>query len=242
MVSWCAIGRRNAGWTDCRAVKAFLYHAPFGWSPAGTCSTERKKRANCLSVCWMCETIWDFSPRSTIRAINDSWEIFRRHFHMLRSLVPPEFLAVTRRPRHSNKWEHSPSCLVGINTGERGCPPAPQAGKPVLLPARRNEAPNQILDRYDPAKTFLSVQDSSKSESGSAQLLHHPISKLILSGGYNAPDIIVYRFVSILIEQDIEDVNQTIRLSSWCDHGQTIKAGRSAELNCQRDKLACEAP
>src|SRR5947199_9209028 len=110
-------------------------------------------------------------------------------------------------------------------------PTCPQVGKPVLLPARRNEAPNQILDRYDPAKTFLSVQDSSKSESGSAQLLHHPISKLILSGRYNAPDIIVYRFVFILIEEDIEDVNQTIRLSSWCDHGHTIKDERRPELH-----------
>ena len=57
--------------------------------------------------------------------------------------------------------------------------------------ARGNEPPNQILDSYDPAKMFLSVQDSSKSESGSAQLLHNPISGLILSGGYDAPDIIV---------------------------------------------------
>src|SRR5437764_15290464 len=110
-------------------------------------------------------------------------------------------------------------------------PTCPQAGKPVLLPARRNEAPNQILDRYDPAKTFLSVQDSSKSESGSAQLLHHPISKLILSGGYHAPDIIVYRFVSILIEQDIEDVNQTMRLSSSFDVWRTDEAGIRDELN-----------
>src|SRR5213080_5472577 len=134
MVSSCVIGRRNAAWTDYRGVKVFLSHALFGWSRAGTYSTERKKRANCLSVCWMCETIWDFSPRSTIRAINDSWEIFRRHFHMLRSLVPPEFLAVTRRPRHSNKWEHSPSCLVGINTGERGCPPAHRLGSLCYFP------------------------------------------------------------------------------------------------------------
>src|SRR5438067_11902195 len=135
MVSSCVIGRRNAAWTDYRGVKAFLSHALFGWSRAGTYSTERKKRANCLSVCWMCETIWDFSPRSTIRAINDSWEIFRRHFHTSRSLLPPEFLPVNRRLRHSNKWDHSPSWLRGnadrqdVNTGGQGCP----SGKPVLL-------------------------------------------------------------------------------------------------------------
>src|SRR6266446_3004536 len=153
MVSSCVIGRRNAAWTDCQGVKAFLSHAPFGWSLAGTYSTERKKRANCLSVCWMCETIWDFSPRSTIRAINDSWEIFRRHFHMSRSLLPPEFLAVNRRLRHNNKWEHSPSwlwgrrasCLSALTLAGRDAPSAPQAEKPVLLLARRNEPPNQIL-------------------------------------------------------------------------------------------------
>src|SRR5207248_6969195 len=155
MVSWCAIGRRNAGWTDCRAVKAFLYHAPFGWSPAGTCSTERKKRANCLSVCWMCETIWDFSPRSTIRAINDSWEIFRRHFHMLRSLVPPEFLAVTRRPRHSNKWEHSPPSPPPTHTPPPPPPPPPHPPTPPLLPARRNHPPTHILPPHDPPPTPL---------------------------------------------------------------------------------------
>src|SRR5205814_8413827 len=116
MVSWCAIGRRNAGWTDCRAVKAFLYHAPFGWSLAGTCSTERKKRANCLSVCWMCETIWDFSPRSTIRTINDSWEIFRRHFHMSHSLLPPEFLAANRWLWHRNKYRGTAFFLAAVAT------------------------------------------------------------------------------------------------------------------------------
>src|SRR5437867_3151035 len=116
MVSSCAIGRRNAAWTDYRGVKAFLSHVPFGWSPAGTSSTERKKRANCLSVCWMCETIWDFSPRSTIRAINDSWEIFRRHFHMLRSLVPPELLAVNRKLRHRNEYRGTALLLAAVVT------------------------------------------------------------------------------------------------------------------------------
>src|SRR3954470_11582648 len=108
MVSFCVIGRRNAAWTDCRGVKVFLSHAPFGWSLAGTCSTERKKRVNCLSVCWMCETIWDFSPRSTIRAINDSWEIFRRHFHMSHSLLLPEFSVVNRRLWHRNDTNLDP--------------------------------------------------------------------------------------------------------------------------------------
>src|SRR6266498_1227829 len=108
MVSSCAIGRRNAAWTDCRDVKVFLSHAPFGWSLAGTYSTERKKRANCSSAYSRCETTWDFSPRSTIHARNDSWEISHRHFRMSHYLPP-----------------------------------------------------NQILDCYDSAKTFLSVQDSS---------------------------------------------------------------------------------
>src|SRR5439155_12524110 len=102
MVSSCAIGRRNAAWTDCRDVKVFLSHAPFGWSPAGTYSTERKKRANCSSAYWMRETIWDFFPRSTIRARNDSSGIFRRHFRTLRSLLPSESLAVNRKLRHRN--------------------------------------------------------------------------------------------------------------------------------------------
>src|SRR5439155_10849853 len=102
MVSSCAIGRRNAAWTDCRDVKVFLSHAPFGWSPAGTYSTERKKRANCSSTCWMRETIWDFSPRSTIRARNDNWEISRRHFRMSHSLLPRESLAVNTKLRHRN--------------------------------------------------------------------------------------------------------------------------------------------
>src|SRR5437588_8642547 len=141
MVSSCVIGRRNAAWTDYRGVKAFLSHALFGWSRAGTYSTERKKRANCLSVCWMCETIWDFSPRSTIRAINDSWEIFRRHFRMSHSLLPSEPLAVNGKLRRCNEfWRHSHlgcgadghlACWLWI-VGQ-GRPPAPQAEKPVLL-------------------------------------------------------------------------------------------------------------
>src|SRR5438445_157728 len=109
------------------------------------------------------------------------------------------------RPSNASRLKLGWSCVIG----RRNARSAPQAEKPVLLLARRNEPPNQILDSYDPAKTFLSVHDSSKSQSGSAQLLHNPISGLIFGGGYDAPDMIVQRFVSILIEQDIEDVNQT---------------------------------
>src|SRR6266496_3650644 len=102
MVLSCVIGRRNAAWTDCRGVKGCLSHALSGWSLAGTCSTERKKRANCSSACSRCETTWDFSPRSTIRARNDNWEISRRHFPMLPCLPPRESLTVNRKLRHRN--------------------------------------------------------------------------------------------------------------------------------------------
>jgi hypothetical protein len=73
--------------------------------------------------------------------------------------------------------------------------------------ARRNKAPNQILNRHDATKIFLSVEDGSKAESGGAQLLHHPIGGFHLSSRYDAPDVIGQRFASILIKQDIEDVN-----------------------------------
>src|SRR6266480_5300933 len=99
-MAWsCVIGRRNVAWTDYRDVKVFFSHALSGWLPAGTSSVERKKRANCSSDCLMCETIWGFSPRSTIRARDDSWEIFHRHFRTLRSLVPRESLATNRKLR-----------------------------------------------------------------------------------------------------------------------------------------------
>jgi hypothetical protein len=97
---------------------------------------------------------------------------------------------------------------------------------------RRNKPPNQILNRYNPAKIFLSVQDSRQPKPGSAQLLYNTMGGLLLTCGYDAPDIIVQRFASILIEEDIEDVNQSGRLPSTCDHRQTIKARRSAEFHC----------
>src|SRR6267378_1425608 len=97
------IGRRNAAWTDYRDVKVFFSHVPSGWLLAGTSSVERKKRANCSSVCLMCETTWGFSPRSTILARNDSWEIFHRHFPTLRSLVPRESLMTNRKLRRWNE-------------------------------------------------------------------------------------------------------------------------------------------
>src|SRR5256885_15286352 len=56
--------------------------------------------------------------------------------------------------------------------------------------AGRNQTPNQILNRYDPTKIFPSVQDRSKAESSSAQLLYNPICGLLLISGYDASDII----------------------------------------------------
>src|SRR5438309_279440 len=103
MGSSCAIGRRNAAWTDCPGVKAFSYHARFGWPLAGTYSTERRKHASCSSACSMCEMTWDSFPRNTIRARNDSWEIFHRRFRMLRFLLPREFLMVNRRYRNDKE-------------------------------------------------------------------------------------------------------------------------------------------
>src|SRR4029077_1641462 len=99
-MAWsCVIGRRNTAWTDYRGVKVFFSHVPSGWLLAGTSSVEREKRANCSSVCLMCETTWGFFPRSTILARNDSWEIFHRHFPTLRSLVPRESLMTNRKLR-----------------------------------------------------------------------------------------------------------------------------------------------
>ena len=79
-----------------------------GWSLAGTFSVERKKRANCSSACLMCETTWDFSPRSTIRVKNDSWEIFHRHFPTLRFLAPRE------------SFRTNTSCDVGMMPRKNG--------------------------------------------------------------------------------------------------------------------------
>src|SRR6266508_5912178 len=100
MVSSCATGRRNAAWTDCPGVRAFLSHAPSGWSLVGTYSTERKKRANCSSAYSRCETTWDFSPRNTIRTRNDSWEISHRHVRMSHYLPPRESLTVNGKLRY----------------------------------------------------------------------------------------------------------------------------------------------
>src|SRR6266536_3476957 len=94
----CVTGRWNAAWTDYQGVKVFFYHALSGWLLAGTSLGERKKRANYSSACLMCETTWAFSPRSTIRARDDSWGIFRRHFRTLRSLLRRESLVTNRKP------------------------------------------------------------------------------------------------------------------------------------------------
>src|SRR2546421_5683973 len=109
-MAWsCVIDRRNVAWTDYRGVKVFFSHVPSGWLLAGTFSVERKKRANCSSVCLMCETTWDFFPRSTIHAKNGSWEIFRRHFRTLRYLVPRESLMTNGKLRYRNKFKIKPA-------------------------------------------------------------------------------------------------------------------------------------
>src|ERR1700747_1415295 len=99
----CVIGRRNAAWTDYRGAKVFFSHVTSGWFLACTSSVEREERENCSSVCLMCETTWGFSPRSTILVRNDSWEIFRRHFRTLRSLVPRESLVTNRKLRRRHE-------------------------------------------------------------------------------------------------------------------------------------------
>lgn len=55
--------------------------------------------------------------------------------------------------------------------------------------ARRNEAPNQILDCDNPAKPFPSVQNCRQAKPSCAELLYDPISGLIFSGGYNPAEI-----------------------------------------------------
>ena len=82
--------------------------------------------------------------------------------------------------------------------------------KPLTLSlrlARRNEPPNQILDSNNSAKILVFVYDDGQTKSSSAQLLHDSVSRLLLCGGHNAPDIIAKRFVSILIKQNIENVD-----------------------------------
>ncbi len=55
-------------------------------------------------------------------------------------LLPRESLAVNKKLRRLNEWEHShlavgrrASCLSALTLAGQGFPPAPQAGKAVLL-------------------------------------------------------------------------------------------------------------
>src|SRR4029453_18676945 len=78
----------------------------------------------------------------------------------------------------------------------------------ALSVARRNEAADQILDRNDPAKVVVSIDDSRQTEARTAQLLHDTIGGLIVRSRYNAPYIFAQRFVSVSFEQDIQNIDQ----------------------------------
>ena len=98
--------------------------------------------------------------------------------------------------------------------------------------ARRNEPSNQIVERDDSAKIFLVIYDSSKTKPSSAQLLHNPVGRLILRSGYNAPDVIAQRLVSVFVQQDVEDIDQSSRLAVRRNYRQTINTGRGGDLHC----------
>src|SRR5438552_2305092 len=102
----------------------------------------------------------------------------------------------------------------------------------ALSASRRNKPPNQIVDGNDPAKIFLFVHHNGKAKPGSAQLLHNAVGGLLLGSGYNAPDIVPQRSVSVFVEQDVEDVNQSSRLFFRANHRQTIETRSRAELQC----------
>ena len=66
---------------------------------------------------------------------------------------------------------------------------------------------NQILDGHDAAKVSLFIHHSCQTYACSAQLLHNAICGLIIRGGYDAPYIIIQWFVSVSIEQDLDDID-----------------------------------
>ena len=94
----------------------------------------------------------------------------------------------------------------------------------------RNQTANQILDGNNSAKIVLSIHNSCQTKPCSAQLLHDSIGRLILRSRDNSPDIVAQRFVSVSVEQDIEDIDQPGRLAVGRKHRQTIKTSRSAKL------------
>src|SRR5437660_10517141 len=102
----------------------------------------------------------------------------------------------------------------------------------ALNTTRRNELPDQIVDGNDPAKIFLLVHDNGKTKPSSAQLLHNAVGGLLFRRGCNTPDIIAQWPISVFVEQDVEDVDESSRLLFRSKHRQTIETGSSAELQC----------
>src|SRR4030095_17026796 len=83
----------------------------------------------------------------------------------------------------------------------------------ALRVARRNQAASQIFNRNDPAKIVLLIDDSRQTETRTAQLLHHAIGGLIDCSGHNPPYIFTQRFVSVSLEQDVDNIDQPSRLA-----------------------------
>src|SRR5437016_3356904 len=100
----------------------------------------------------------------------------------------------------------------------------------ALSASRRNKPPNQIVDGNDPAKIFLLVHDNGKAKPGSAQLLHNAVCRLLFRGGYNTANIIAQRPVSVLIEEDVENVDQSSRLIFRPKHRKAIETGSGTQL------------
>src|SRR5206468_443509 len=95
---------------------------------------------------------------------------------------------------------------------------------------RRNEPANQVLDGNDATEIFVSINDRRKTKLRGTQLLHDAVGELVFRGGCNPPHIIAQRFVSISVEQDVENVDQSGGLTVRCKHRKTIKTSRSAKL------------
>ena len=79
--------------------------------------------------------------------------------------------------------------------------------RPWLSVACGNETANQVLDGNDSAKFVLSIDNSRQTESCTAQLLHDAIGGFILRSRYNAPHIFAQRFVSVSVEQNVQDID-----------------------------------
>jgi hypothetical protein len=90
---------------------------------------------------------------------------------------------------------------------ERAAGLANEIAQLVLNISRRNEPANQILDRNNAAKISVSIHDSCQAKPRSAQLLHNAIGGLIVRSGYDTPHIIAKQFVSISVEQNIDDID-----------------------------------